>query len=98
MDGITLTIYLFLFTIFLLLTINHLMESNYLIDRYWWDDDFKRNSKTTFKSWIKAILIALLLNGFGYLILYLMIGVMGLNPIFFLIPFIMFILAVQTRS
>ena len=45
-----------------------------------------QNSKTTFKSWIKAILIAFLLNGFGYLILYLMVGVMGINPIFFIIP------------
>ena len=62
------------------------MNSNELIDRYWWDDDLKRNNKTTFMSWIEATLLALLLNGLGYLILYLMVGVMGINPIFFIIP------------
>ena len=90
MDGITLIVCLFIFVVFLLLTINHLFNNFMLIDRDWWDKDFKRNGKTTFKSWIKAILLALLLNGFGYLILYLMVGVMGLNPLFFIIPLVLF--------
>ena len=71
------------------------MNNNYLIDRDWLDDDFKRNSKTIFKSWIKAILIAFLLNGFGYLILYLMVGVMGLNPIFFIIPLVLLVISLD---
>ena len=86
-----------IFAILILFTIEYLMTCNYLIDRYWWDKDFERNGKTTFKSGIKATLIALLLNGIGYLILYLMVGVMGLNPIFFLIPFIIFIVYLQTN-
>ena len=87
-----------IFAIFILVTIEYLLTSNYLIDRYWWDKDFKRLGKTTFKSLIKVSLIALLLNGIGYLIYYLMVIVVGYHPAFFLIPFIIFILHLQTNS
>ena len=94
---IPLIVALSIFAIFILVTFEYLLTCNYLIDRYWWDDDKKRLGKTTFKSRIKAFLLALLLNGIGYLIYYLMVNVVGYHPIFFLIPFIIFICHLQTN-
>ena len=43
-------------------TLNSLYEGGYFIFREWWDDDYRRLGKTTFKSRVKGILIALLIN------------------------------------
>ena len=55
--------------IFFLLTLNSLYGGGYWICREDWDDDYRKFRKTTFKSRIKGIFLALLINSIFYSIL-----------------------------
>ena len=50
-------------------TLNSLYEGGYFIFREWWDDDYRKFRKTTFKSRIKGIFLALLIHGIYFSIM-----------------------------
>ena len=50
-------------------TLNSLYEGGYFISREWWDDDYRKFRKTTFKSRIKAVFLALLIHGIYFSIM-----------------------------
>ena len=50
-------------------TLNSLYGGGYFIFREWWDDDYREFRKTTFKSRIKGIFLALLIDSIFYSIL-----------------------------
>ena len=62
-------IVLFLLSVIFLLTLNSLYKGAFSIFREWWDYDYRNFRKTTFKSKIKGILLALLIDSIFYSIL-----------------------------
>ena len=75
-------------SIFILLTINALYGGGYFIAREDWDDDYRRLGKTTFKSRIKVILLALLIN----IIFISLCYILGNNPLSYLLSLAYFLL------
>ena len=50
-------------------TINSLYGGGFFISREWWDVDYRKFRKTTFKSRIKGIFLALLIHGMYFSIM-----------------------------
>ena len=72
MDIFGIIIGLGLFLIYAVLfasTINSLYGGGFVISREWWDDDYRKFRKTTFKSRIKAVFLALLIHGIYFSIM-----------------------------
>ena len=62
--GIIIGLVLFLmYAVLFASTINSLYGGGFVISREWWDDDYRKFRKTTFKSRIKGIFLALLIHG-----------------------------------
>ena len=77
------------FSFFFLITLNGLYGGGYLICREWWDDDYRRFRKTTFKSRAKGIFLALLITSILHSLFFIFNGkgawVFGVIFLFFFI-------------
>ena len=58
-----------IYGVFFASTINSLYGGGFVISREWWDKDYRKFRKTTFKSRIKGIFLALLIDSIFYSIL-----------------------------